>query len=91
MLTSDSPKKAAAMPAWCSLEVTPGPGYYEAQSCSEAQERADKPAVAFGATGDGKQRARCGCMSFSCSLIRDCAAAENERAVATSMCSLYTR
>ena len=58
LLTSDRPVKAAAVPAWCSAEITPGPGYYEAQPNAEAQERADKPAVAFGATGDGKPRVR---------------------------------
>ena len=63
VLTSDSPAKAAAVPAWCSAEITPGPGYYEAQPNAEAQEQPDKPAVAFGATGDGKSHIRC----ISCS------------------------
>lgn len=65
VLTSDKPAKAAAAPAWCSSEVTPGPGYYDTQPSTDVEARPDKPAVAFGATGDGKH-GRCRLLTSLC-------------------------
>ena len=56
VLTADTPPPAAALPPWCSLDVTPGPGAYELRKEEESSD-ADLIAVqrsAFGATGDGK-------------------------------------
>ena len=55
VLTADNPPAPAALPPWCSLDVTPGPGAYELRK--EEGSEAALTAVqrsAFGATGDGK-------------------------------------
>jgi len=54
VLTGDAPKQEPAVPAWCSLEVTPGPGAYELQKVDSPLEQIKVPRAAFGATGDGK-------------------------------------
>ena len=54
VLTADTPQHPPAVPAWCSLEVIPGPGAYELQKVDSQQELIKVPRAAFGATGDGK-------------------------------------
>ncbi|KAA6426266.1 MAG: hypothetical protein FRX49_03378 [Trebouxia sp. A1-2] len=54
VLTADTPKQEPAVPAWCSLEVTPGPGAYELQKVLDPLEQTTVQRAAFGATGDGK-------------------------------------
>lgn len=54
VLTADTPKQEPAVPAWCSLEVTPGPGAYELQKIDSPLEQITVQRAAFGATGDGK-------------------------------------
>ncbi len=54
VLTADTPQQALAVPAWCSPEVTPGPGAYELQKVDSQLELIKVQRAAFGATGDGK-------------------------------------
>ena len=54
VLTADTPKQEPVVPAWCSLEVTPGPGAYELQKVDSPLEQTTVQRAAFGATGDGK-------------------------------------
>jgi len=54
VLTADTPKQEPAVPAWCFLEVTPGPGAYELQKVDSPLEQITVQRAAFGATGDGK-------------------------------------
>ena len=54
VLTADTPKQEPAVPAWCSLEVTPGPGAYELQKVDNPLEQTTVQRAAFGVTGDGK-------------------------------------
>ncbi|DBA95945.1 hypothetical protein WJX77_009394 [Trebouxia sp. C0004] len=54
VLTADTPKQEPAVPAWCSLEVTPGPGAYELQKEDSRLEQTTVQRAAFGATEDGK-------------------------------------
>jgi len=54
VLTADTPKQEPAVPAWCFLEVTPGPGAYELQKVDSPVEQITVQRAAFGATGDGK-------------------------------------
>ena len=54
VLTADAPTQEPAVLAWCSLEVTPGPGAYELQKADSPLEQITVQRAAFGATGDGK-------------------------------------
>ena len=54
VLTADAPEVAPAVPAWCSLEATPGPGAYEPDLADKDTAFVTVQRSAFGASGDGK-------------------------------------
>lgn len=54
VLTADAPEVAPAVPAWCSLEATPGPGAYEPHVADKDSAFVTVARSAFGASGDGK-------------------------------------
>ena len=70
VLTADAPKLAPAVPSWCSLEVTPGPGSYELQTNDKETDNIKVQWSAFGATGHGKAVRQDSC--FISSVHRAC-------------------
>lgn len=54
VLTADAPEVAPAVPAWCSVEATPGPGAYEPHVADKETAFVTVQRSAFGASGDGK-------------------------------------
>lgn len=54
VLSADASEPAPAVPAWCSSEVTPGPGAYELHLSGKDADSVIVLRSAFGATGDGK-------------------------------------
>lgn len=54
VLTADAPEVAPAVPAWCSLDATPGPGAYEPHAADKDTAVVTVQRSAFGASGNGK-------------------------------------
>lgn len=54
VLTADAPEPVPAVPGWCSLEATPGPGAYEPHISDKDTAFVTVQRSAFGASSDGK-------------------------------------